>query len=469
MKKYFHASSSLPILDAAQRGDAETVAVLLAADPELITTGDDRGYTVAHWAAYSDDLDVLNVAIAANEQVVWEVRTAKGQTCLHMASMCGSLRVVWRMLELSKDLVNKDSLNGINKVNNDQETALHLAAAANQAAIVELLLGEGVDASLRDRWGRTAAEVRICDCATVLLCYCATVLLCYCATVLLWYCATVLLSPTMINLTRAPASLFSSKSYLQVAMENGYAKTARMIADATGEDVASGRCVQEGQEGDAVHMTELRQRHALLTSELTTNLKLGADSDCLPDTSAFLAGFVSVEPVVQTIFRTETGGRGEGPPGSDCDSSIAHVPLTPLPVPERSTSILTTKALSKLVEYPGDSEELRKLLEDPCVCLNGKDMYGTTALMKFAAWNKTDLVSMLLPVLSAEEVNTTGGRERLPCLHYCVNMDATHTMRVLLREGRIDVSACDGSGRTYVEYAHACGKQGLLDALDSDS
>jgi len=65
-------------------------------------------------------------------------------------------------------------------------------------------------------------------------------------------------------------------------------------------------------------------------------------------------------------------------------------------------------ALSKLVEFPGDPTKLKELLSDPSVALNGKDMYGITALMKFAAWNKVDLLHLLLPLLDSEEVNTTG-------------------------------------------------------------
>eukprot|EP00601_Ochromonadales_sp_CCMP2298_P025103 CAMPEP_0173273102 /NCGR_PEP_ID=MMETSP1143-20121109/1721_1 /TAXON_ID=483371 /ORGANISM="non described non described, Strain CCMP2298" /LENGTH=383 /DNA_ID=CAMNT_0014209811 /DNA_START=29 /DNA_END=1176 /DNA_ORIENTATION=+ len=382
--KYYHASSALKIIDAAQRGDAEVIGALLSGDPDLISTSDERGYTAGHWASYSDDISVLDVAIAANEQVVWEVRTSKGQTCLHIACMCGSRRVVRRMLDLSREGIIKYSLNG---VNNDQETALHLAAAANHADLVGLLLGAGVDAALQDRWGRTAAEV---------------------------------------------------------AMENGYMETAQMIVEATGESIDSRRV----NEREPVQMpAELRQRQQLLASELRTKLNLDSQPDGhMPDTSAFLAGFASVEPVVKTIFRqTQAGGRAGGSFGSDC--SIAHVetPLT-APTSESTSTILATKALSKLVEYPGDPDELIKLLEDPCIALNGKDMYGTTALMKFAAWNKEDLVSILLPRLSSEEVNTAGGKDRLPCLHYCVDMDATRTMQVLLRDGRIDVFARDASG-----------------------
>lgn len=119
-------------------------------------------------------------------------------------------------------------------------------------------------------------------------------------------------------------------------------------------------------------------------------------------------------------------------------------------------------ALSKLVEFPGDESHLRELLLDPSVALNGKDMYGLTALMKFAAWNKVNLLEILLPHLTTEEINTYGGRSKLPLLHYCVDMDASTALERLLQDGRVDVNARDEYGRTWREHAVYSGKSGLL-------
>jgi hypothetical protein len=50
-------------------------------------------------------------------------------------------------------------------------------------------------------------------------------------------------------------------------------------------------------------------------------------------------------------------------------------------------------------------------------------------------------------------VNVTGGRQKLPLLHYCVDMEAWEALQLLLADGRVDVSAVDEHGRTYVEHA----------------
>eukprot|EP00388_Colpodella_angusta_P032593 GDKK01027073.1.p2 GENE.GDKK01027073.1~~GDKK01027073.1.p2 ORF type:complete len:208 (+),score=30.75 GDKK01027073.1:1-624(+) len=115
-------------------------------------------------------------------------------------------------------------------------------------------------------------------------------------------------------------------------------------------------------------------------------------------------------------------------------------------------------ALSKLVEFPGDPVKLKTYLEDPNVLLNGKDMYGITALMKFAAWNKVDLLHLLLPHLNCDEVNTTGGKQKLPLLHYCVDMGANSTLTVLVEDYRVDQCAVDEHNRTFREHARHTGK-----------
>ena len=130
--------------------------------------------------------------------------------------------------------------------------------------------------------------------------------------------------------------------------------------------------------------------------------------------------------------------------------------------PSNTVRPIPKMALSKLVEFPGDESHLREQLHDPSVALNGKDMYGLTALMKFAAWNKVNLLDILLPHLTTEEINTYGGRSKLPLLHYCVDMDASTALERLLQDGRVDVNARDEYGRTWREHAVYSGKSGLL-------
>lgn len=54
-------------------------------------------------------------------------------------------------------------------------------------------------------------------------------------------------------------------------------------------------------------------------------------------------------------------------------------------------------SLSKLIEYPGDPDQLRLLLTERKVNPAGKDMLGYTALHKFSSWDKVDLLEILCP------------------------------------------------------------------------
>lgn len=57
-------------------------------------------------------------------------------------------------------------------------------------------------------------------------------------------------------------------------------------------------------------------------------------------------------------------------------------------------------ALSKFVEFPGDPVMVEKLLREGKVDPAGLDMFGWSALHKFAAWDKVDLLALLMPFLT---------------------------------------------------------------------
>ena len=127
--------------------------------------------------------------------------------------------------------------------------------------------------------------------------------------------------------------------------------------------------------------------------------------------------------------------------------------------------------LSKLVEYPGDPEAIAKLLASGTVDAAGKDMYGLSALHKFCAWDKLELVQLLLPHLAAADINAPGGTERQTPLHMIAEMGGLRVLRYLLEQGasggrpQLDLDATDKKGRTAHAVAVECGHEEVAQLL----
>merc|ERR1712125_135573 len=92
-------------------------------------------------------------------------------------------------------------------------------------------------------------------------------------------------------------------------------------------------------------------------------------------------------------------------------------------------------------------------LADGSVDPAGRDMFALTALHKFAAWDKVDLMELLLPHLSDGDINATGGDDGFSALHHAVSMGAVRTLSVLLRHPAVDRTVRDRKGRTASELA----------------
>lgn len=262
---------------------------------------------------------------------------------------------------------------------------------------------------------------------------------------------------------------------LQVARENGYTKTASAISalcrDETKEEIKDESAIAPVDRPviplQSVFASELRAKLATGVSQrLQSNLE---STDATPYVSNL--GLHHTVPNERHMFADSTTLATDTDilphtltPTSTATPAIVSTPA-PIPAPTTAAPAKPKMSLSKLVEFPGDPVKLKAHLEDQNIALNGKDMYGLTALMKFAAWDKVDLVEMLLPRLSAEEVNTTGGKQKLPVLHYCVDMDAVHTLRALLRDTRVDQAAVDEHGRTFRQHAKYFNRHALVDAI----
>lgn len=128
-------------------------------------------------------------------------------------------------------------------------------------------------------------------------------------------------------------------------------------------------------------------------------------------------------------------------------------PSSPPPPPPSSSSLSNKKNLSKEVEFPGDPQRLRGIIDNELseYHLGGKDSFGLSALHKFASWNKVDLLQMLCEHLSVEELNSPGGSEGYTCLHWAADMGAKDALTFLLSLDSIDFQKVDKKGRTYLD------------------
>lgn len=103
--------------------------------------------------------------------------------------------------------------------------------------------------------------------------------------------------------------------------------------------------------------------------------------------------------------------------------------------------------LSKLVDFPGDVEEIRAHLDNAAkIDPAAPDAYGLTALHKFASWNKAPLLELLLPHLSNDDLAAKDPAGKT-ALHWAVEMASVATVKLLIRAGA-DADEPDGQGRS---------------------
>ncbi len=122
------------------------------------------------------------------------------------------------------------------------------------------------------------------------------------------------------------------------------------------------------------------------------------------------------------------------------------------------------KALSKLIDFPGDLEEIKNHIADKDrINPAGKDAYGLTALHKFASWNKIDYLDLLLPVLAPADLEATCP-EGKTALHYAVEMASVAAVKALVAAG-VNLEAKDGKGRTVMEILESSPSSGVIERL----
>lgn len=151
-----------PVADAAERGDLEAVRELLrqGADPNAAQSD---GMTALHWAATDNEAEIARTLLYAGATVRATTRLG-GYTPLHLAGRAGHAEVATILLEAGAD-PDAATSTGV--------TAMHFAADANAAQVVEALVTRGGDVNARDGFSERTplmfAAVRGADAAVAAL------------------------------------------------------------------------------------------------------------------------------------------------------------------------------------------------------------------------------------------------------------------------------------------------------------
>jgi len=102
------------------------------------------------WSAANGDTQAV-FKLITDQNINVDSESLHGNTALHEASRCGSMRVVQQLLKLGANINKRSGQSGY--------TALHFASAANKIPIVELLLSEGAKRDVKDMEGKVPFEV----------------------------------------------------------------------------------------------------------------------------------------------------------------------------------------------------------------------------------------------------------------------------------------------------------------------
>jgi ankyrin repeat protein len=141
----FAADVRPPLVDAAKKGDHETLRALLKQSGVNVNAAEPDGTTSLHWASYHDDLEAAELLIRAGAKA--NTANDLGATPLWAASENGSEAMVRRLLAAGAS-PNAKLMSG--------ETVLMVAARSGNPAVVAQLLAKGADVNARASRNQTA-------------------------------------------------------------------------------------------------------------------------------------------------------------------------------------------------------------------------------------------------------------------------------------------------------------------------
>ena len=116
---------------------------------------DERGWTPLHCAAYSGNYKLFQYLLQKGGNP-FKI-TKDGDSCLHIASYCGHLRIC--ELILFQNPPNGPSSSILNSSNHDGNTCLHNSALGGHANICKLLLAYDVDITKKNNNAETAQDI----------------------------------------------------------------------------------------------------------------------------------------------------------------------------------------------------------------------------------------------------------------------------------------------------------------------
>jgi len=367
----------MSFVDAAACGDHGEIKAMLA-DPattrEQINALDKDGRSAFHYACLNDDVPLFKVLVA-DPRVDVELRSPKGDVCVHLSALYASLEVLKLMF------LDARACKLVSAQNNYGETPLHLTAGSGDkgaARAAGLLLEAGASLLLKDKWGRGPVDVAHDNGENALVGVFAAFL------------------------AKQPADL---QAHVQ-------ALTAEYLAH---------------KNERATVPEERKQEHAKMI---------------FGGLGGALKGLKKTQTQEKTMFSKQEGAAGAN---------------------KAATAATPGRVLSKLIDFPGDVEEIKKHLASG-VPATGRDAFSLTALMKFASWNKVELMDLILPLLTAKDVNEQDA-EGKTALHWAVEMASVGAVQKLVAIKDVDTELRDVKGRTAMDILDQAAPSAIIDRI----
>ena len=134
-----------PVLDAAKRGDLETLKAELRSGADVNAAQGD-GFTALHWAAKTGNREVAEVLIAAGADIRATTRLGSHMP-LHVAAAAGQAGVAEVLLEAGVPIAEPTGTGA---------RAIHFAAASGSPATLTVLAAHGANLdAVEPQWGQT--------------------------------------------------------------------------------------------------------------------------------------------------------------------------------------------------------------------------------------------------------------------------------------------------------------------------